>query len=195
MNSTLGVDIDSVWQQGSLMAQPPPAPKKSKYDVPILDARQRQQMMEQFSNNQVNPQQYQEQQAFQHYQHQQPYSSQVASVPISVPEHPQMMIPAQTHAPVNLSEIPYLKEQLSNQSNTVSDCQKDMAYMKAVIQQLKRELYESRYSAKNGNKDEKRRRWGKFLWMIGVLIALIGLLIMVVQIHQKVNRLLSHPLM
>ena len=212
----LGVDIESVWQQGSLIAAPSVGPKKSKYTVPI-------------DQNHPSYQQRMQQQSLNPADYHRPdfgpsredYSERLNNTdraefnphnlgypPISAPvqmgygpsgyggQSPPISAPAPMYepravmVPVQNPEIPILKEALTQQSNNVSDCQKDLYYLKVVIQQLKKELAESKHKSH----DNHQKSWSKVLWMLFIVLILVIVLIILAQVSQKLNKILKQPL-
>jgi len=210
--ANLGVSIDEVWQQASLVSAPPSGPKRSKYTVPFdptqqqqppqqYQQQQQQQIQEYYGNNNRSAQQQQYDPEYQ----QRARTEYMESIPISRAPPPvnsrEMQYvqapPNNVSAPPVSSEIPYLKEQLTQQSNTVMDCQKEMYYMKAIINQLKKELHESRAKAATSSmsKEERRKQWGYILWMLLVTLLLVIILVILVQLSNQFKKLINTSLM
>jgi hypothetical protein len=234
----LGVSIDEVWQQDSLLPhQQDVGPKKSsKYTIP-MEASQKQRLMEYFhqEQGQQNPQNYQPTQApnssyssyssypqyigdvpppisgpatapsFYSNPNSNPYGSETQAPifygPPSIPQMiPQQTIPAYASPspPSSRSSSPALdvfKEKLSQQSSNVSDCQREVAYLKTLVQQLKGELQDSKQIINTQNKKEKKQHNLQFILMISMFVVLIVILVLVIQLSQKLNKLLNQPLM
>lgn len=203
MNNTLGVSLEDAWSQSSLLAQPPSGPKSSKYTVPIPTQQhqhqhqhQHQPIVENFSGNTMGNE----------YGNSMPIPiSEIPFAPQMQPhasqqpyQHPQHQHQQPNQYQQQSSEIPYLREQLTQQSNTVADCTKQLTYLKALNSQLKKELYELSQSFtihKQRSKEDKQKKWFKMIFSIFVIVALIILLIVTVQLHQKVTKVLSQPLL
>jgi hypothetical protein len=203
----LGVDIESVWQQGSLITTPSPGPKKSKYTVPVENSQSNstnasyQSRMQQQSHN---PSDYYRpdfgptKEEFSNNNR----GNEIDFIPISQPQQPQQpqQPPSFISPPqyqVQNPEIPMLKEALTQQSNTVSDCQKELYYLKAIIHQLEKKLYEARNRsmATAANTNSSKQSWNGILWMLFIILILIIVLVILAQLSQKVNKLLKQPLM
>ena len=101
--------------------------------------------------------------------------------------------PVQIPAGPQAQEIPYLREQLTQQSSTVSDCQKEVHFLKGLVVQLKHELYaqKEKHEKYQQHKPGKKKKWMKCLYMILQLGLLLLIVILLIQVYQKTNRLLS----
>lgn len=198
--ANLGVSIDEVWQQGSLVSAPPTGPKRSKYTVPIDPTQQHQQQIQEYYGNN-NGRSSSRPEYDPEYQ-QKARAEYMDSIPISRPPQPASREMQYVQAPPNIvsappvsSEIPYLKEQLTQQSNTVMDCQKEMYYMKAIINQLKKELNESRMKSVGMSKEERRKQWGYILWMLLITLLLVVVLVILVQLSNQFKKIMNTSLM
>ena len=192
----LGVDIESVWQQGSLITTPPTGPKKSKYTVPVENSPH--------DNNNAS---YQNRAPPQQSDYYRPDFGPIREdfsgtnrgyendfIPISQPQSPpSSQAPPQYQNP----EIPILKEALTQQSGAVSECQKELYYLKAIINQLEKKLYEAKnrvVASKQTSSSSSSSSWHGFLWMLLIILILIIVLVILAQLSQKVNKLLKQPL-
>ena len=91
-----------------------------------------------------------------------------------------------------LLEIPRLKEQLTQQSNYMMDCQKEVLFMKNLIQQLKKELHDAR---QQHEKNKRKKKWMKVMWMVLLIVLVMIILAIVVQIMQKVNVMMNQTVL
>lgn len=180
--ANFGVNIDEVWHQASLV-QPPSGPSKhSPYTVPVQAPRN---VMRESFENQSGGQR-------------PPQTYSAADIPISSQEQMRVTAPphpSQYSPPTPPSEIPRLKEQLTHQIDAVSDCQKEVFYLKALVQTLKRELQESDQRRQNQQRVDKKQKLASLIWMLFVGLFLIATVVILVQVSQKVNQLLSQPLL
>jgi len=176
--ANFGVNIDEVWQQASLV-QPPAGPtKRSPYTVPV---------------QQPPPSQY--------YQQQQPPPQHLRESFTGNNVPPALDIPISdgrvvTQPPTPpLSEIPRLKEQLTQQIDAVTDCQKEVFYLKALVQTLKRELQDADQKRQAQQHEERKKRRARWLWMLFVGVFLVAIVCLLVHLLQKVNQLGTQPLL
>lgn len=172
--ANFGVNLEEVWQQASLI-QPQAGPTKhSPYTVPVQP---RAVVKEGFGNR--PPQQY--------------------DVPISAPDYPTVTAPpvhySEEYRPPPPSEIPRLKEQLTQQIDAVTDCQKEVLYLKNLVQTLKRELVDADQKWQHHQRAEKKRKMTNMIWMVVTILFLIAIVVLLVQMSQKINALASQPLM
>ena len=169
--ANLGVNLNEVWQQPSILQERAPV-KHSRYTVPIDP---NQMVREGFESSRNAP----------------PYQNMPVAeggLPISQP-------PSSPPTSYQSSEIPQLKEQLTQQIDAMTGCQKEVNYLKALVHTLKSELQESVQRIQYHQKLEKKRKTADLIWMAVVGIFLIIIVILLAQMMQKVNRLLSQPLM
>jgi hypothetical protein len=187
--ANFGVNLEDVWQQASLVAPPSSSSKKSKYTVPV-DGIQR----EGFANGGAGAQPY----ASPSHQHQPSFDLPIShSPPINSQPvyHPQHALPVQQQQQPQSSEIPKLKEQLTQQIDAVTDCQKEMHYMKALIQTLKKELNDANVRNQQQQKIDKKKKMANILWMVFIGLFLIIIVVLLVQVLQKLNQLMSQPVL
>lgn len=186
--ANFGVNLEDVWQQASLVA-PQSSSKKSKYTVPV-DGIQR----EGFANGGAGAQSY----VPSLHQHQPSFDLPISNSPPPLNSqpvyHPQHALPVQQQHPQS-SEIPKLKEQLTQQIDAVTDCQKEMHYMKALIQTLKKELNDANVRNQQQQKIDKKKKMANILWMVFIGLFLIIIVVLLVQVLQKLNQLMSQPVL
>jgi hypothetical protein len=138
----------------------------------------------------------------QDYNNQQQYlKADATDIPISNPVYTQQIMqgnannnpppPQEVPSPA-LLEIPRLKEQLTQQSTYMMDCQREVLFMKNLIQQLKKELNDSRQQQE---RNRRKKKWMKVMWMALLFVMVFVVLVVVVQVMQKINVLLTQPVM
>lgn len=184
--ANFGVNLEEVWQQASLTSpNGPSAPTKySPYTVPVQPRR------EGFGNR-TEPG---------NVRRQERDLMVPQEIPISGPDYSNVTSPPppqpQPHPPMNQpSEIPRLKEQLIQQIDAVTDCQKEVLYLKALVQTLKRELVDADQKRQQQQKMEKKQKMINIIWIVGTILFLIIIVVLLVQVTQKINQLLSQPLL
>lgn len=180
--ANFGVNLEEVWQQASLVPSNPAPTKYSPYTVPVQPKR------EGFGNRTDPGNARRQEREFMVPQ----------EIPISGPDYPNVTAPPpiQSQPPMNQpSEIPRLKEQLTQQIDAVTDCQKEVLYLKALVQTLKRELVDADQKRQQQQKIDKKRKMINIIWMVCMVLFLIVIVILLVQVTQKVNQLLSQPLL
>lgn len=171
--TSMGVNLEDVWQQGSLISAQPAPTKRSKYTIPVP--------VEHFEGQ--GPSQRPPQQQPQYFRPDEP-------IPIS--EQPLREVQP---GPTTNSEIPQLREQLNLHIDAVNTCQKDMQYMKTLVMQLKRELNDARVQLQVHQKTEKRKRTIKMLWMGFIGLILLAVAFGVIHMTKKLNLLISQPML
>lgn len=219
--ANIGVSIDEVWQQGSLLPQQQAssAPRKSsKYTVPVEEmyvhsqhsqppnyrqqqqAPQQQQYMQQMGGyEEANPNQ------IEYFGNQYLYNNQV---PQQMPpqQQQQMMAPQQQMPPQQQQQKGVaaqgppqpqdqnaeLQEMMAKQIMNFSNCQKDIQYLKTIIQHMKREVTESRQQSES--KEDKRIKWGVVFWLFLLTMLVVIILILVIGMSHKVNMLVNSNL-
>jgi hypothetical protein len=218
----LGVSIEDAWSQPNLLNNQQTAAKVSKYTVPVepqMIQQQRPQfvqsgMLEQFGNSDRPP--------YNSYAPQVPMSQAIpvmpadyaqasyaqqasrpeyTNLPISNPVYTQQVLGThqadkhQMQVAEPPSEIPRLKEQLTQQINTVSECQREVVFLKSFIQQLKKEINDITERHNHYVRTERRKKWQRACWVGLFLLLLIVITVLVVQMLQKINRLLAQPVL
>lgn len=186
--ANFGVSIDEVWQQSTLVPAKAPS-KKSPYTVPV-EPRQRPALN--------IPVVYEQREGFQAGSRGQddPYS--VAPQQQQQPPPPPQPLPTlftRSPAPEPPAESPNLKEQLNQQIDAFNDCQKDVHYLKSLVQTLKRELQEHEARRHHYLQVEKRNRRWNVIWMVLVIVFFIVVVALLVQMSQRLNHLLTQPLL
>ena len=220
--SSFGVNIEDVWHQGSLLPPQQLAPKRSKYTVPVEDNNSNSHNMRHNNSGdnhavdrngvwseRSNTQKQEHPQYTQKQEHPQYTQDSVAiDLPISIPQQQQQqqIIPQQ-----------YLVETMNNNNNNLlthpvqsvvtslsqpqeSDVareyivhyQKEIHYLKTMLQNIKKELHESQERNQHLQKRKKTE------WILGFILMVIFLIVVVVllsQIMMKLNRLIAQPLM
>ena len=180
--ANLGVNLEEVWHQSSLVPAAPATSKRSKYTVPVEPHQLT--MREGFANNTE-------------------YLAE-GGIPISPPppspllQHPPPPLPppaSSSSGSLPSSEIPRLKEQLTQQIDAVSDCQKEVFYLKALIQTLKKELHDAELRRQHQMKVDRKKKMANILWMAFVGLFLLTIVVLLVRLMQKMDRLLSQPLL
>lgn len=186
--ANFGVSIDEVWQQTNLI-QPSSGPSKhSPYTVPI----QKQPPQQVRYPPQYNPQIIRE--GFQ--------NNPQIDVPIADPDHftPPQALPAPTIQPIHPPQqappdLAKLKQILNDQMDVIQNDQKEINYLKTLVNTLKRDLTHAEQKRQNELRENKRKRMIKTIWMLVTGLILIVLLILAVQITQKLNLLVNQPLL
>jgi hypothetical protein len=207
----LGVSIDDVWDQPSLITDQGPTKKRSKYTRPVG-----QEFMTGGPRGFTGPGGHDgghgvgggaHGPSHNHANHPSLSARGVQAGPqnggyqrsrvVTTEPSPQVQPSLPVQIPVGPSpqarEIPYLREQLTQQSSTVSDCQQQVQYLKGLVVQLKQELYaqKDRYEKQQRHKPGKKKKWMKCLYMILQLGLLLLIVILLIQVYQKTNRLLN----
>ena len=183
--ANFGVNLEEVWQQASLTGSigPSTPTKYSPYTVPVQPRR------EGFGNRTEPGNARRQEREFMVPQ----------EIPISGPDYPNVTAPPpqpQNQPPMNQpSEIPRLKEQLSQQIDAMTGCQKEVLYLKTLVQTLKRELVDADQKRQHQQKTEKKQKMINIIWMVCTVLFLIIIVVLLVQVTQKVNQLLSQPLL
>jgi CHASE3 domain sensor protein len=77
----------------------------------------------------------------------------------------------------------------------VTGCQKEVLYLKALVQTLKRELQEADQKRQHQQQVDKKQKLVNLIWMLVVGLFLIAIVIMLAQVSQKVGQLLSQPIL
>jgi hypothetical protein len=156
----LGVSIDEVWNQKSLVDQPRYTKSRSKYTVPI-----------------------------------EPIESQpdVNYIPVTIPqqtmpEHPPVREYLTQNTPPPPPPPPSTNDQLL-------EYQKEIHYLRTLVNQLKKDLYDSRYRYYKEYQQEKRKKWMDRIVMVVVAVVLIIVVLLLVQILQKMNKLTNQPVL
>jgi hypothetical protein len=184
--ANFGVNLEEVWQQASLtgsIGSTTPT-KYSPYTVPVQPKR------EGFGNRTEPGNVRRQEREFMVPQEIPISGSDYANV-TSPPPHQAQPQPPMTQP----SEIPRLKEQLTQQIDAVTDCQKEVVYLKALVQALKRELVDADQKRQHQQKMEKKQKMINIIWMVCTVLFLIVIIVLLVQVTQKVNQLLSQPLL
>jgi hypothetical protein len=186
--ANFGVNIDEVWQQTNLIQTNPGPSKHSEYTVPIQKP----------SNQFKYPPQYNPQVIREGFQNQ-------LDVPVSDPDHmtPPQAYPSPTIQPIHppqqssqsSPDISKLKQILSEQMEIIQNDQKEINYFKSLVQTLKRDLSNLEQRRQHELRENKKKRMMKTIWMLLTGLFLIVLLILVVQVLQKVNLLANQPLL
>jgi hypothetical protein len=212
----LGVNLEEAWNQGSLIGPPPSMTgKSSKCTVPInqtnnynnnntqmVSPAQRYgtpsfqpPMLEHFGNSDRPDMMDNQNQGHQAY-----LKADGMDIPISNPaitghihgNQNSSYSPQPSPPSPELLEIPRLKEQLTQQSNYMMDCQKEVLFMKNLIHQLKKELHDAR---QQHEKNKRKKRWMKVMWMVLLMIMVMVILAVVVQIIQKINVMMNQTML
>ena len=200
--ANFGVNIDEVWQQASLV-QPPSGPaKRSPYTVPVnsqaqpgtregFDAPQKNSGGDKGGGDRGDRG---DRGGGQDY-HRPNYNT--MEIPISGPEQTRVTAPPHpsSHSSPPPSDIPRLKEQLMQQIDAVTGCQKEVLYLKSLVQTLKRELQEADQKRQHQQRADKKQKLMGLIWMMFVGLFLIAIVVMLVQVSQKMSQLLSQPLL
>jgi len=193
----LGVSIDEVWGENNLGSRPPPV-KKSKYTEPVKQSLaqgyQRSGMhaiqKEYMQGGGGSPQQTRgnlSQTSFPTPQQQQQHH-------YETPEHIQDNLPVSKPHPT-AQEIPYLREKLTQQSTTVNNCQQQVAYLKAMVQNLKQELYNKQQTEKKTSTSTScKKNWTDCIYMILQIGLLLLVVIMLIRLSQRMDKLMKAPL-
>lgn len=201
----LGVNIDDVWGERNLVSKPPPL-KKSKYTQPS---------QQQMGNGQRN-----DMHAIQkEYMHGGGPGS-ISQGATMIPAQPMKMrqAPSQTSFPTpqrvppsaglpvsasqqpqtnpNVQEIPFLREKLTQQSSTVNDCQREVAYLKAMVQGLKQELYKQQMISqqKQQQAPAAKKNWTDCIYMILQVGLLLLVVILLIRLSHRMDLLMKTPL-
>lgn len=189
--ANIGVNIEDVWQQASLAPPPATGSKRSKYTVPVEPHQLA--LREGFANSQAAL-------AEGGIPISAPRTAQPLHHPPSLPalppqqqqqQYPQAPPPPHPAA----AEIPFLKEQLTQQIDAVGDCQKEVLFLKTIIQNLKRELQEASLQRQHQARLEKKKRTAGLVWMIFLVVVLLVIVFLLVRVSQKLNQVLSQPLL
>ena len=194
--ANFGVNIDEVWQQASLV-QPPSGPaKRSPYTVPV-NSQAQPSTREGFDAPQKNSG---DRGGGDRPPRQQDYyrpDYNTMEIPISGPEQTRVTAPPHpsSHSSPPPSDIPRLKEQLMQQIDAVTGCQKEVLYLKSLVQMLKRELQEADQKRQHQQRADKKQKLMGLIWMMFVGLFLIAIVVMLVQVSQKMSQLLSQPLL
>lgn len=194
----LGVSLDEVWGENSLVSRPP-HPKKSKYTTPIngnrvhdmagnyqrdgLMALEKEYMTGAYTNRGRND-------------HSQHSRRDLDSFPVS--GHGLEERDAASFSPPQPSaqEIPYLREQLTQQNSTVVSCQKEVAYLKAVVKGLKKELYaQQQKSQQQSQTQSSKKSWMECMYIVLQLGLLLLVVILLIRLTQKMDKILQVPVL
>lgn len=186
--ANFGVSIDEVWQQTNLIQANPGPSKHSPYTVPV----QKQPQQVKFPP-QYNPQVIRE--GFQN-------NLMPIDVPVADPDHftPPQALPAPSiqpsHPPQQSSpDMTKLKQILNEQMDIIQNDQKEINYLKSLINTLKRDLTHAEQKRQQELRENKKKRMMKTVWMLVTGLILIVLLVLAVQITQKLNLLVNQPLL
>lgn len=198
---SLGVSIDEVWNQPMILNKPKPT-KNSKYSVPIGNSHQSNERMS------VNMQR-QRDNSPQHTSFPATFNkleghSQIIQGGMSSPP-PRMsanVMQGYNSVPIstpdlkrNSQEIPFLREKLTQQTNTVTDCQKEVAYLKAMVHNLTQELKLSYYEKKKKQSNRCNGNSWMNIFCSGLyLILLILIIYLLIKLLNKVDKIGTSPL-
>lgn len=187
--ANFGVNIEEVWEQASLVPPPAGPSKRSPYTVRV-NPNAPPNTREGFDNPQRGSGEKGPPSQQDYYRPD--YNT--MDIPISVPEQTRITAPP-PHPSSPPSEIPRLKEQLTQQIDAVTGCQKEVLYLKALVQTLKRELQEADQKRQHQQQVDKKQKLVNLIWMLVVGLFLIAIVIMLAQVSQKVGQLLSQPIL
>ena len=219
--SNLGVNIDQVWQQPSLVADHAPPRKTNRYAVPIDPS----QFATQYGGGgngggygggngggygsggdqhpqSQNPPSYYRQDYYEQFTGNGKNTSDSQEQPmLGAGMNQNTHHPPPALGPIHTSSMPPDAGSGSNagpESQAIAECQRDMVYMKSIIQQLKRELFESRarqMQLHELHREQQRPKPAQVIFCVCLVVLLIVAIVMILQLSSRINRLVSQQIM
>ena len=180
--ANFGVNLEEVWHMSSLLPPQQTTSKHSKYEVDV-------------GRNNSDQQQHHQQQ-----QHSYQPTAVVRDdfIPISNPQVPPRRLVETMEVPIpsgggningNGPQGPQGPQPLPD---FVIEYQKEIQYLRSLVSALKKELTQKQ---QKDHAAEKKKQLRDMLIMIGFAILLIIIIVLLSQVIQKMNRIISQPLM